>query len=160
MVHSARLDEAIRAAGPRYTPGIHVKLPIAEDLDAFGRTQSFFNRVKALAIPVREALRGARYSEHSIADAETAAMTASLCDAVQTVLNALGTISQVAAGPLPFMSVVQKIEAASAPMQTLAAHLEKRAKEHDAQQPKDEAGHGHLDTVRRQTEKLLASRRK
>jgi len=139
---SARLDEAIRAAGPRYTPEIHVKLPIAEDLDAFGRTQSFFNRVKALAIPVREALLGARYSEHSIADAETAAMTASLSDAVQTVLNALGTISQVAAGPLPFTSVVQKIEATSAPMQALSAHLEKRAKEHDAQQPKDEAGHG------------------
>jgi hypothetical protein len=143
---SARLDEAIRAAGPRYTPEIHVELPIAEDLDAFGRTQRFFNRVKALAIPVREALQRARYSEHSIADAETAAMTASLSEAVQTVLNALGAISQVAAGPLLFTSVIEKIEATSAPVQALAAHLEKRAEEHDAQQPKDEAGHGRYRT--------------
>ena len=133
---SARLHEAIRAAGPRYTPEIHVELPIAEDLDAFGRTQRFFNRVKALALPVREALLRARFSEHSIADAETAAMTASLCDAVQTVLNALGAISQVAAGPLPFTSVLEKIEATSAPVQALAAHLENRAEDHDSQQPK------------------------
>ena len=139
---SARLDEAIRAAGPRYTPEIHVELPIAEDLDAFGRTQRFFNRVKALAIPVREALQSALVSEHSIADAETAATTASLSEAVQTVLNALGAISQVAAGLLPFTSVVRKIEATSAPMQALAAHLAKRATEYDAQQPKNEPGHG------------------
>jgi len=143
---SARLDEAIRAAGPRYTPEIHVELPIAEDLDAFGRTQRFFNRVKALALPVREALLRARYSEHSIADAETAAMTASLCDAVQTVLNALGAISQVAAGPLPFTSVLEKIEATSEPVQALAAHLENRAEDHDSQQPKVEAGHGRFRT--------------
>ncbi len=139
---SARLDEAIRAAGPRYTPEIHVELPIAEDLEAFGRTQKFFNRVKALAIPVREALQRARYSDHSIANAETPAMTDSLSEAVQTVLNALGAISQVAAGPLPFTSVLEKIEATSAPVQALAAHLEKRAEEHDEQQPEEETGHG------------------
>lgn len=143
---SARLDEAIRAAGPRYTPEIHVELPIAEDLDAFGRTQRFFNRVKALAIPIREALQRARHSQYSVADAETAALTANLSDAVQTVLNALGAISHVAAGPLPFTSVVEKIKATSAPVQVLAANLEKRATEHDAQQPKDEAGHGRYRT--------------
>lgn len=139
---TARLDEALRAAGPRYTPEVHVELPIAEDLDAFGRTQTFFNRIKALANPVREALQRAGYAEHPIADTEAAAMTANLSEAVQTVLVALGAISQVAAGPLPFSSVVEKVEATSAPVQALAAHLEKRAKEHDAQQPKEEAGHG------------------
>lgn len=138
---SARLDEAIRAAGPRYTPEIHVELPIAEDLDAFGRTHRFFNRVKALAIPLREALRRARYSEQPIADAENAALTARISDAVQAVLNALGAISHVAAGPLPFTSVVETIEATGSPIQALAADLEKRATEHDAQQPKDQAGH-------------------
>ena len=135
---SARLDEALKAAGPRYTPEIHVELPIAEDLDAFGRTQNFFNRIKGLAIPVREALQITRYAE--AADAEASAMTASLFEAVQTVLDALGAISQVAADPLPFASVVEKIEATSAPLQALATHLEKGAKEHDAEQPGDETG--------------------
>lgn len=143
---SARLDEAINAAGPRYTPEIHVALPIAEDLDAFARTQRFFDRVKALAIPVREALQRVRYSDHSIADAETAAMTASLSEAVQTVLDALGAISKVPAGQLPFRSVVEKVEATSAPVQVLASHLEKRATEHDARQPKDDCRHGQYRT--------------
>ncbi len=138
---SARLDEAVRAAGPRYTPEIHVELPIAEDLDAFGRTQRFFIRVKALAIPLREALQRLRYPQHSIDDAETAAKTAVLSETVQTVLNALGAISQAAAGPLALPSVVEKIEASSAPVNALAALLDKRAEEHDAQQPRDDAGH-------------------
>lgn len=47
----ARLDVVIKAAVPRYTPEIHVELPIAEDLDAFGRTQRYFNRV-LMALPV------------------------------------------------------------------------------------------------------------
>lgn len=143
---SARLDEAFRAAGPRYTPEVHVELPIAEDLDAFGRTQGFFNRIKALAIPVRDALQGARYSEQAAADAAIAAMTDTLSAVVQTVLNALGSISQVAAGPLPFTSAIETIEATSAPIQAIAAHLAKRAEEHDAQQMRGEAGHGRCRT--------------
>lgn len=143
---SARLDEAIKAAGPRYTPEIHVDLPIAQDLEAFGRTNIFFNRVKALAIPVREALTRVRYSEHSIAESETAAMTASLSESVQAVLNALGTISHAAAGPLPFKGVVEKIEATRAPIQALAADLEKRATEHDARQLEGESGQARYRT--------------
>lgn len=142
---TARLDEALKAAGPRYTPEVHVELPIAQDLDAFGRTQTFFNRIKALAIPVREGLQRVRYSAHSIVDAEAAAMTTSVFDAVQTVLDALGALSQVAAGPLPFTTVLGRIDATSAPVQTLAAHLEKRAKEHD-EQPKDTAGQSQYRT--------------
>lgn len=138
---SARLDEAIQAAGVRYTPEIHVELPIAEDIDAFGRTQNFFNRIKALAVPIRDAIQSVRYSEHSIADAEAAALTKTLSDSVQSVLNALSSISQVAAGPLPFTSMIEGINATNAPVLELAAQLKKRAEEHDAQLSKDEAGH-------------------
>jgi hypothetical protein len=40
---TARLEEALKTAGPRYTPEIHVDLPIAAELDAFGRTEQFFD---------------------------------------------------------------------------------------------------------------------
>jgi len=143
---TARLDEAIRAAGPRYTPEVHVELPIAQDFDAFGRTQEFFNRIKALAIPVREAIQSVRYSERSIDDVEGAAMTVSLSEAVQAVLDAFGALTHVAAGPLSFTAVIEKIEAISTPVQALSAHLEKRAREHDEQQPKDESWHGQYRT--------------
>ena len=41
-----RLSEAIRAAGPRYTPEIHVELPVSQLFDALGRTDKFVTRVK------------------------------------------------------------------------------------------------------------------
>ena len=39
-----RLEEARQTAGPRYTPELHVDLPIAERFEAFGRTSRFFDR--------------------------------------------------------------------------------------------------------------------
>ena len=44
---TARLDEALRTAGPRYTPEIRVDLPIMWEFEAFGRTDRFFDREKA-----------------------------------------------------------------------------------------------------------------
>ena len=58
----ARLDEALRTAGPRYTPEIHVDLPISEELDAFGRTDTFFSHVKANARGIRKQLRDVEYA--------------------------------------------------------------------------------------------------
>ena len=54
---NARLDEAILAAGPRYTPPVHVDLPIARDLDCFGRTDSSIDAIKAQAKSVRKAMQ-------------------------------------------------------------------------------------------------------
>ena len=39
-----RLEEARQTAGPRYTPEVHVELPIASRFAAFGRTDHFFDR--------------------------------------------------------------------------------------------------------------------
>ncbi|MDE0260123.1 MAG: hypothetical protein OXR82_17275 [Gammaproteobacteria bacterium] len=62
---TARLDEAVRAAGPRYTPEVHVDLPIAWEFEAFGRTMRFFDREKARARGIREKLRAVEYAEGS-----------------------------------------------------------------------------------------------
>ena len=43
-----RLEEARQTAGPRYTPEVHVDLPIAGRFEAFGRTIRFFDRTIAL----------------------------------------------------------------------------------------------------------------
>ena len=59
----ARLDEAVEAAGPRYTPEIHVDLPVARDLELFGRTESVFNEVKSLAREIRKELQYAGSSD-------------------------------------------------------------------------------------------------
>ena len=40
-----RFEEARDTAGPRYTPEVHVHLPIADQFEAFGRTSRFFDRI-------------------------------------------------------------------------------------------------------------------
>ena len=39
-----RVDEAVATAGPRYTPELHINLPITEEFEAFGRTEWFFDK--------------------------------------------------------------------------------------------------------------------
>ena len=50
-----RLDEAVGDAGPRYTPQIHVELPIVQELERFSRSDLLFNEVKSSAIGIRKA---------------------------------------------------------------------------------------------------------
>ena len=38
-----RVDETVASAGPRYTPELHIGLPIAREFEAFGRTEWFFH---------------------------------------------------------------------------------------------------------------------
>lgn len=62
-----RLDEAICAAKPRYNPQHHVELDITETLEDFARTVNSFNRLKSLAIGVRQRalyLRHPRSHDH------------------------------------------------------------------------------------------------
>ena len=48
-----RLSEAVKGAGPRYTPEANVELEIAQHLAAFARTEEALDRIKALARPIR-----------------------------------------------------------------------------------------------------------
>lgn len=48
-----RLAEAIKAAGPRYTPKVHVELDVVQHLAAFARTGESFDQTKALARELR-----------------------------------------------------------------------------------------------------------
>ena len=43
-----RFQEATQTAGPRYTPELHVNLPIAHRFEAFGRTSRFFDQTISL----------------------------------------------------------------------------------------------------------------
>lgn len=50
-----RLDEAVASAGARYTPELHVELPIAQTLELFGRTDGAGASVQQLANDIRRA---------------------------------------------------------------------------------------------------------
>ena len=58
----ARLSEAIKAAGPRFTPELNVALHINENFEALGRTSEFFDNVRSLARTVHDRVRGHAFS--------------------------------------------------------------------------------------------------
>ncbi|MCY4652151.1 MAG: ATP-binding protein [Dehalococcoidia bacterium] len=66
-----RLEESIRAAGPRYTPEIHVELEIAEELETFGQSESASDRVKALAPDIQREFRDVRRARSDAENEET-----------------------------------------------------------------------------------------
>ena len=60
-----RFEEARATAGPRYTPEVHVDLPIAGRFEAFGRTRRFFDRTIALIRGLADAWASACSTEPS-----------------------------------------------------------------------------------------------
>jgi hypothetical protein len=93
----ARLDEALQTAGPRYTPEIHVDLPIAKELDAFGRTDTFFSRVKAGARNIRRQLRHVEYAQSK---PELEAVQGSISDLLARVRSILASFEAIAVDPI------------------------------------------------------------
>jgi len=132
---TARLEEAVRAAGARYTPEIHVDLPIAAEFEAFGRTERFFDGVKAHARDIREKLRNFEFSDpKTIEPTYDTSVSASISE-VQEILTSLGSIEFLPVGVLPFRQIADKIDAVETASEEIERLLLEREKEHDAKPP-------------------------
>jgi hypothetical protein len=129
---SARLEEALRTAGPRYTREVHVDLPIASEFEAFGRTDRFFDRVKAHARKIREKLRSVEYSEPSAVHPTLDAAAATMSSKVQMVLAALGAVESQPIGSLPFKGIAEYVCAAETAAEEFARLLDDREREQEA----------------------------
>ena len=90
--------QATRAAGPRFTPELHVDLPIAGDIELFGRTDSALNQFKVRAKDIRQALSYVRHASTSddgssqevdLAEVSHSVKIEELQETGQAVLNAL-----------------------------------------------------------------------
>src|SRR5579884_2035386 len=129
----ARLDEALLTAGPRYTPEVHIDLPIAQQFEAFGRTDAFFNRERSHARRIRKGLSGRRPAGQAAADAQIDNAESGVLSTVQTVLAALGAIDALPIGPLPFKEISQQIQSAERATAELITILGAREHELDAE---------------------------
>lgn len=109
-----RLDKSIVAAGPRYTPELHVELPIALQLQSFTRSEGALQRIKSEAIPIRRALRDAHYGYRKIEEAELPIEIDELLELGQTVLDAIHVLSDSPDNKLPIGTVLECIEATQA----------------------------------------------
>lgn len=124
---TARLEEALRSAGPRYTPEIHVDLPIADDFEAFGRTDRFFNQTKTHARDIRERLAIFNYSTNNPTESAVRALGSKLSSQVQAILTEIQIIEVNPVGELPFREIAGHIVSA----ETTAGELEPLLLKHE-----------------------------
>ena len=121
-----RVDEAVATAGPRYTPELHINLPIAEEFEAFGRTEWFFDKAIDTArelwseweqtcsirsLNYRE--EGSRELEAEIrrlhGDSEISGGKEAAGQVVKQIVAAGSSIEVQPAGVLPFHAVAEMI---------------------------------------------------
>lgn len=124
----ARLNEALRTAGPRYTPEIHVDLPIASEFEAFGRTDRFFDRDKVRARAIRQELRSLNYSTKDIGEAVGGAF-ATVSANIQAVLTSISAIKKQPTGPLPFKDIAEQVRTSEQAAEELSQLLYKSERE-------------------------------
>lgn len=134
---SAKLKEAIGSAGPRYTPEVHVDLPIAQELKSFGRTERFFDREKARARTIRRAMRDVRSSTRGSADESLARAEEDLVAKAESVLGAIGKIEATPIGPLPYTGISQLISTALEASEALSHILGQREQEFESIREQD-----------------------
>ena len=101
------LDEAVTAAGPRYTPEIHVELPIALQMERFSRSAILFDEIKSLAIGVRRAHDSLSSARKSLEQPVEEADLDELSKAANVVLHALSQMEPSPIGVLPFIVIAE-----------------------------------------------------
>ena len=146
-----RLDEAVEVAGPRYTPEVHVDLPIARDLELFGRTESAFDAVKSLAREIRKELQYTNSSDSTQEDPSKIPALDDLLKAGNKILKTFSLLEYKPDGILSFPAIIKEIDSANC----LASKAEKilfgLAREYDAkhQEENDYSPHRNNPFVQR-----------
>ena len=97
----------MKAAGPRYTPEVHVDLPIAQEIERFSRSHFLFDEVKSLAVRIRRAHDGLVYAQRSSEFPVGAIDLDDLSDATNAVLEALSQLEPSPFDLLPFPEIAK-----------------------------------------------------
>lgn len=136
---TARLDEALKTAGPRYTPEVHVDLPIAAEFEAFGRTEQFFDRIKACARGIRRKLSGVEHFDSKTVEPTLTSSLSELLSRIQALLARLGTLTVQPTGLLPLREIADEVTAALVIADQVERLLEEHEQEHGTHPPVTEA---------------------
>lgn len=96
--------EAIANAGPRYTPEIHVGLPIADLFDGLGRTAGFYDRVTKAYGEMKRAYSKVRSGTN---DAEIETLLAGLSEDARRLFPLLENVSNSGADLIEFDAVTR-----------------------------------------------------
>ena len=148
---NAHIAKSINAAGPRYSPELHVvgNTPAAQDLETFARSESVTTDVKALAIQLRQAgLRPAEYKP-LIPDAYLGKQFADIDAAIETILRKLSELEHDPSADNPFADIGKALDEAVSIADKIAGALptpshntkERREPRADAERAYEDAYH-------------------
>jgi hypothetical protein len=142
----ARLEEAQKAAGARYTPEIHVGLPIADEFEAFGRTTHLYDRLAIRARELNDKLRSFEYTIRSSTPEvpDISSSSALIAKRVRQVISALLELVPEPARELSFSQIADQAREA-AETETLAHILLERERDHEKNRTSPESGGGRLE---------------
>ena len=107
----ARLKEAIDTADDRYTPGLHVDLSIAEQLEYFGRTKSGVERMKSSVPWIRRRHSYLRWTRSGAGEDVDCPGLDELVEAVRGVLDEFLALEPDPCGEVPLKNILDKLSA-------------------------------------------------
>jgi hypothetical protein len=125
-----RLEEAIEAAGPRYTKEVNIDLPIVKEFDAFGRTEAWINRVKEYAAAIDKSARLASYESEKLGTHEKRAQR--LVQQVKSLAASVRDIRVEPTGPLTFTGLIASCESVQNELRAFNVELLDAAQKYDA----------------------------
>ena len=144
-----QLDKAIRAANPRYTPEIHVDLPIAQDMERFGRSDFVITEVKSLAVELRRTPQFLTSFVKSLDPPLPGGEINDFLGATSKVLNMLEELASSPIGLLPFAVIAKEADkAARAGYQVYGQLLKRQRQDEAAFQQSGSSGNYYQDPYR------------
>ena len=102
-----RLEVAVESAGPRYTPELHVDLPIAQDFELFARSEASVDRIKSLAVGIHKASTDVLHSCKDIGLSETSIH--GIGPAASATLDGLSALEYRPEEAPPFNNIAQTV---------------------------------------------------
>lgn len=149
-----RLDAALVTAGPRYTPEVHIGLPIAVEFEAFGRTEHFFCQMTGVARSIRKKLRSLGSNNMTPLAPEVDGLISKHSQYVLDLLGEFGKIVVQPVGNLPFSKISRQIEETNAKLEELHSILRTHEQEYDEARQKDEKPSRHIRNDNPYTQQL------
>ena len=128
-----RLGEAIEAAGPRYTPEVHVELDIAQSFAAFARTEGSLDRIKALARQVRREFQAIALAPSKDDDPLRRLDLRELPKLGNAILEKFAALELSPVGKIPLRAIASEIDQAQSVTDEVIQDLRQLERDYDAE---------------------------